>query len=86
MKHNIISDVIEIQLFIHTTQPPIQWVPVALSLGVKQPGHEAHHSPTSAKVKKKRGSIHPIPHTFSWLSAELVKCRDNFTKNNSLTC
>jgi hypothetical protein len=27
------------------TQPPIQWVPGALSLGVKQPGHEADHSP-----------------------------------------
>jgi hypothetical protein len=26
-----------------STQPPIQWVPGALSLGVKQPGHEADH-------------------------------------------
>jgi hypothetical protein len=35
------------------TQPPIQWVPGAHSLGVKQPGHEADHSPpTSAEVKK----------------------------------
>jgi hypothetical protein len=35
------------------TQPPIQWVPGALSLGVKQPGHEADHSPpSSAKVKE----------------------------------
>jgi hypothetical protein len=34
-------------------QPPIQWVLVALSKGVKQPRHEADHSPsTSAKVKK----------------------------------
>jgi hypothetical protein len=34
------------------TQPPIQWVPGALSLGVKQLGHEADHSPpSSAKVK-----------------------------------
>jgi hypothetical protein len=34
------------------TQPPIQWVPEALSLGVKWPGHEADHSPpSSAKVK-----------------------------------
>jgi hypothetical protein len=31
---------------------PIQWVPGALSLGVKQPGCEADHSPpTSAEVK-----------------------------------
>jgi hypothetical protein len=35
------------------TQPPIQWVPGALSLGVKRPGREADHSPsTSAEVKK----------------------------------
>jgi hypothetical protein len=34
------------------TQPPIQWVPGALSLGVKRPGREAHHSPpSSAEVK-----------------------------------
>jgi hypothetical protein len=35
------------------TQPPIQWVPGALSLGVKWPVHEADHSlPSSAGVKK----------------------------------
>jgi hypothetical protein len=28
-----------------STQPPIQWVPGALSLGVKRPGREADHSP-----------------------------------------
>jgi len=34
------------------TSPPIQWVPGALSLGIKQPGCEADHSPPpSAKVK-----------------------------------
>jgi hypothetical protein len=34
------------------TQPPIQWVPVALSLGVKRPGREADHSfPCTAEVK-----------------------------------
>jgi hypothetical protein len=34
-------------------QPPIQWVPEALSLGVKQPGREADHSPpSSADVKE----------------------------------
>jgi hypothetical protein len=30
------------------TQPPIQWVPGALSLGVKRPGHEADHSPLAS--------------------------------------
>jgi hypothetical protein len=35
------------------TQPPIQWVPGALSLGVKRPGCEADHSPpSSAEVKE----------------------------------
>jgi hypothetical protein len=34
------------------TQPPTQWAPVALSLGVKRPGREANHSlPSSAEVK-----------------------------------
>jgi hypothetical protein len=33
-------------------QPPIQWVPGALSLGVKRPRREADHSPpSSAEVK-----------------------------------
>jgi hypothetical protein len=27
------------------TQPPIQWVAVVLSMGVKRPAHEADHSP-----------------------------------------
>jgi hypothetical protein len=35
------------------TQPPIQWVPGVLSLGVKWPGREADHSPpSSAEVKE----------------------------------
>jgi hypothetical protein len=35
------------------TQPPIQWVPGALSPGVKRPGREVDHSPpASAEVKK----------------------------------
>jgi hypothetical protein len=32
------------------TQPPIQWVLGALSLGVKQPGREADHSTSEVKV------------------------------------
>jgi hypothetical protein len=37
-----------------TTQPPIQCVPGALSLGVKRPGREADHSPPfSAEVKER---------------------------------
>jgi hypothetical protein len=36
---------------LESTQPPIQWVTGALSLGIKRPGREAEHSPpSSAKV------------------------------------
>jgi hypothetical protein len=36
-----------------STQPPIRWVPRALSPGVKRPGREADHlPPVSAEVKK----------------------------------
>jgi hypothetical protein len=35
------------------TQPPIQWVPGALSLGIKRPRREADHlPPSSAEVKE----------------------------------
>jgi hypothetical protein len=30
------------------TQPSIKWVPGALSLGIKRPGRETDHSPTSS--------------------------------------
>jgi hypothetical protein len=34
------------------TQPPIQWVPGGLSLGIRRPGREGDHSPQfNAKVK-----------------------------------
>jgi hypothetical protein len=40
-------------LVFHRMQLPIQWVPGALSLGVKRPAREADHSPpSSAKVKE----------------------------------
>jgi hypothetical protein len=39
--------------FLGPTQPPIHWLPGAISPGLKRPGGEADHSPpTSAKVKK----------------------------------
>jgi hypothetical protein len=40
-----------VQTDLGPTQPPIQWVSGALSLGVKRPGREAEHSPLpSAEV------------------------------------
>jgi hypothetical protein len=35
-----------------STQPPIQWVPKALSLGVKRPGPEANRSPPCTEEVK----------------------------------
>jgi hypothetical protein len=60
------------------TQPPIQWVPGALSLGVKRPGREADHSsPSSAEIKNAWSYISTPQYVFmAWC---LVKHRDNFT-------
>jgi hypothetical protein len=47
------------------TQPPIQWVLGALSLGVKRLGCEADHSvPTSAEVKNTWIYTSTPPYTF----------------------
>jgi hypothetical protein len=43
------------------THSPIQWVPGALSPGVKRPGHEADHSPNLVPKLRMRGAIHPLP-------------------------
>jgi hypothetical protein len=41
------------RLAVRSTQPPIPWVPGALSPGVKRPGLESDHSPpASIEVKK----------------------------------
>jgi hypothetical protein len=61
------------------TQPPIQRVPGALSLGVKRPGSEADHSPpSSAEVKECVELYLHSPSTPSWCGAQL-KHRDSFT-------
>jgi hypothetical protein len=47
------------------TQPPIQWVPGALSPGVKRQGREADHSPlTNAEVNKTWIYTSTPPYTF----------------------
>jgi hypothetical protein len=54
------------------TQPPIQWVQDALSLGVKRPGREADHSPpSSAEVKEWVELYIHYPNTPSWRGAQL---------------
>jgi hypothetical protein len=61
------------------TQPPIQLVLGALSLGVKRKGREADHSPpSSAEVKECVELYLHSSNTPSWRGAQL-KHRDNFT-------
>jgi hypothetical protein len=56
------------------TQPAIQGVPGSLSLGVKQVGHEADHSPpSSAEVKECMNLYLYSPNTPSWHGAQLKK-------------
>jgi len=58
------------RLALRPTQPPIQWVLGALSLGVKQSGLEADHSPpSSAKVKECVEIYLHSPDTSSWCGA-----------------
>jgi hypothetical protein len=53
-------------------QPPIQWVPGALSLGVKRPGREADPSPpSSVEVKEWVGLYTHSLNTPPWRGAQL---------------
>jgi hypothetical protein len=62
-----------------TTQPPIQWVSGALSLGVKRPEREAYHSPPSSTEVKECMEIYlHSPNTYSRHDDHL-KHRNNFT-------
>jgi hypothetical protein len=60
------------------TQPPIQWEPGAISLGVKRPGREADHPPPSSAEVKNAWSYTSIPE-YVFMAWCLVKHRDNFT-------
>jgi hypothetical protein len=60
------------------TQPPIQWVPVALSLGVKRPGRADDNSPPSSAEVKNAWSYTSTP-LYVFMAWCLVKHRDNFT-------
>jgi hypothetical protein len=59
-------------------QPPIQWVPGALPLGVKRPGRETDHSPPSSAEVKNEWSYTSTPQ-YAFMTWCLVKHRDNFT-------
>jgi hypothetical protein len=70
---------VDIDLCIIPTQPPIQRVAGALSLGVKRPGREADHSPPSSDEVKEGVELYlHSPNTPSWHGAQLKEHRDNF--------
>jgi len=61
-------------MVLESTQPPIQWVPAALSLRIKRPGCEADHSPPlSTEVKKCVALYLHSPSKLSWYGAQLKK-------------
>jgi hypothetical protein len=51
------------------TQPPIQWVPGALSQGWSGRGVKLTTHLQLVPRSRKCGSMHPLPHTPSWRSA-----------------
>jgi hypothetical protein len=57
------------------TQPPIQWVPAVLSLGVQRLGREAEHSPPSSAEVKNVWSYTSTPQ-YVFTAWCLVKHRD----------
>jgi hypothetical protein len=50
------------------THPPIHWVSVAVSPGIKWPGLEADQSPPSSAEVNNSGAIHPFSCISSWRS------------------
>jgi hypothetical protein len=62
------------------TQPPIQWVPGALSLEVKRQGREADHSPPSSAEVNECVELYLQSNTPLWRGVQLKKeAQGNFT-------
>jgi hypothetical protein len=59
------------------TQPPVQWIPGAISPVVKLPGREADHSPPSSAEVKNAWSYSPLPQ-YVFMAWCLIKHRINF--------
>jgi hypothetical protein len=66
------------------TQPPIQWVPGALSLGVKRPGREADHSPPSSAEVKNAWSYTSTPQ-YAFMAWCSVKAQEQLYHLEKLT-
>jgi hypothetical protein len=60
------------------TQTPIQWVPVAHSLGIKRPGREADHSPPSSVEVKNAWKYTSTPPLRLYGVVLSLKHGDNF--------
>jgi hypothetical protein len=60
------------RMALEPTQPPIQWVPGALSLGVKRLGREADYSPPSSAEVKEWVELYLHPHYafMAWCSVK----------------
>jgi hypothetical protein len=63
---------------LRSTQPPIQWVLGALSLGLKRPGREADYSSHLVPRSKNVWSYTSTPQ-YAFIAWCLVKHRGNFT-------
>jgi hypothetical protein len=63
---------------LESTQPPIQFVPWAASLGLKRPGREANHSLLFNAEVKNAWSYTSTPQ-YVFMVWCLVKHRENFT-------
>jgi hypothetical protein len=59
------------------TQPPIQWVPKALTVEVKWPGREVDYSPVWCRDQRMSGAIPLLPQ-YVFMVWCLVKHSDNF--------
>jgi len=67
------------RLALGPTQPPIQCVPRALSVGLKWPGYETDRSPPSSAEVQNAWSIPSLPQ-YAFMAWCLVKHRDGFMK------
>jgi hypothetical protein len=56
---------------LHADRSPTQWVPGALSPGIKRRRREADHPPTSSARLRTRGTLPPFPLTPLWRGALL---------------
>jgi hypothetical protein len=61
------------------TQPPVRWAPGIISQGLSGKGVKLTAHLQLMPRSRTLESIHPLSHTSSWHSAQLVKYRDIFT-------